>query len=1175
MSEFFRNFPIARTRPAISTTRSGRSVLLAALLGSFVPGIICGVLLLGSPGQLVAQINSASLQGTVTDGSGAAVDGAQVNVENSATNSVRSTITNATGAYSIQALEPGTYTVTITKTGFSTFRQTNLTLEVGQIATLDQALKVGSVTEVVEVSAQTATLQTADSTLGGVITTREVIDLPLNGRMFTQLLQLEPGTVPVDLSQNNGKQPGFGSGSPIPAINGGTNRSNLFYIDGVYATDPFFAGFSFSPSIDAIQEFKEQTHTDQAEYGGSTGATVTVVTQPGTNSFHGSAFEFLRNTAFDARNTFAVSPTTGLATKFPYHQNQFGATFAGPIIKNKLFFFAYYEGGRQVQSTPSYNFVPTVAERDGDFSGLGPTGAPLPLIYDPATYNPVTQTETTFLAETGKNAIPTNRIDTQMQAFLNGTYPMPNSTAAQGNYLNTFGNQGSQDQGSMRIDYNLGPKDTIFGRFSKGEATNASASALANVFQTGFSGYNTGVNWVHTFSPTLITNVTVGINNLDIPQAIIYPVDEGALFTASGLGAGFTAFPGGTAGPQVPAANLSGGPYGGFWNGAGPIGPMTTGQVAASATKVVGDHVIKFGGAWYKTWMYTNWNGNSDNFSNEGTWNAACQFAAAGNATAATQCPGLLPDGSNLNAIAGGDPLASMLLSLPISANRNLGNSGVSLRMTNLDLFAQDSWKISRKLTFNYGLRWDYNSPVTEKYNRLPTYDIYTKTYLVPDGDVNTPPGTLPDNVALSGRNSITNPRYANFSPRLGLAYQLNSKTVIRAGFGRSFDSYSEALQVAQQNRGAWPSGLSQNAAAGNVNTAGISQKPDGTLYTGQNPFFGPAVIPPSPLPASLSFGDVKWQPDSSLQWNLQVQRDLGAPGIFSLTYVGSETEHTTLAYPYNTALEPTATPCGAAGCDRPDTILGLGATDLLSEGTSNYNALQANLTHPFTHGFSYTAAFTWSKTMAIANCGDFYQACIQTPYDLHADYGPSALNVPLLFTFSGLYELPFGKGQKYVTDGVGAAILGGWQLNTIIALRSGLPINFTNGVNGDVANVGGGTQRADLVGNPNSGALHSTSDWFNAAAFANPSPGTFGDIGFNALRGPAFRDVDFSVLRTFTFTERVKLQFRAEMFDLFNHPNYNNPGGNVGGGGFNIISSTVGGPGANRDVQFALKLMF
>src|SRR5450755_176867 len=430
MSMFFRNSQIAWTRPAIGNAPSRRSELLSVLLCMIVPAIICSVLVLSSPGQLVAQINSASLEGTVTDGSGAVVDGAQINAENTATNSIRTTITNSTGAYSLQALEPGVYTVTITKTGFSTYKQTNLILAVGQFASLDPALKVGSISEIVEVSAEAATLQTSDSTLGGVITTREVVDLPLNGRMFTQLLQLEPGTVPVDVSQNNGKQPGFGSGSPIPAINGGTNRSNLFYIDGIYATDPFFAGFSFSPSIDAIQEFKEQTHTDQAEFGGSTGATVTVVTQPGTNSFHGSAFEFLRNTAFDARNTFAESPTTGLPTKFPYHQNQFGATFAGPIIKNKLFFFAYYEGGRQHQSTPSYNFVPSVAERSGDFSGLGPTGQPLPLIYDPASYNPVTQTETTFLAETGKNAIPTGRIDTQMQAFLNGTYPMPNSTAA-------------------------------------------------------------------------------------------------------------------------------------------------------------------------------------------------------------------------------------------------------------------------------------------------------------------------------------------------------------------------------------------------------------------------------------------------------------------------------------------------------------------------------------------------------------------------------------------------------------------------------------------------------------------------------------------------------------------------------------------------------------------------
>ena len=415
--------------------KAGCALLLLACLFAFFP----------TPSA--AQINSATLQGSVTDASGATVAGAEVSAQLKVTGTVRTTVSNGAGDYFFTALEPGVYTVTVTKTGFTTFKQSDFSLEVGQAATLNPVLAVGNVSQVVEVTTQVDQIQTADSTLGGVTTTREVQDLPLNGRMFTQLLQLQPGTVPVDLSQNNGKQPGFGAGSPVPAVNGGTNRSNLFFIDGIYATDPFFAGFSFSPSIDAIQEFKEQTHTDQAEFGGSTGATVTVVSLPGTNTWHGSAFEFLRNNDFDARNYF--SPT-----RLPYHQNQFGGTFGGAVIKNKLFFFANYEGGRQIQGEPSYNFVPTAAERDGDFSGLGPTGEPLPLIYDPRTYNPVTQTETTFLAETGKNAIPTALIDPQMQAFLNGTYPMPNINSVNGNYLNTLGNTGTQDQGSIRIDYN-------------------------------------------------------------------------------------------------------------------------------------------------------------------------------------------------------------------------------------------------------------------------------------------------------------------------------------------------------------------------------------------------------------------------------------------------------------------------------------------------------------------------------------------------------------------------------------------------------------------------------------------------------------------------------------------------------------------------------------------------
>jgi hypothetical protein len=1135
-------------------------------------------LFLLSPSPSAAQVNSASLRGTVTDATGAAVEGAQVSAELKDTNAPRTTVTNGTGDYSLSSLQPGNYTITVSKTGFSTFKQTNFTLEVGALASLDAALKVGSVSDVVEVSSETASIQTSDSTLGGVINEREVVDLPLNGRMFTQLLQLEPGTVPVDVSQNNGKQPGFGSGSPIPAINGGTNRSNLFFLDGIYASNPFFAGFSFAPSIDAIQEFKEQTHTDQAEFGGGTGAIVTTATRSGTNTFHGSAFEFLRNTVFDARNSFAVD-VNGNPTKYPYIQNQFGGTVGGPIIKNKLFFFAYYEGGRQVQGLPGLSAVPTLAERNGDFSGLGPDGNPLATVYDPATYDPLTQTESPFPG----NVIPTGRIDTQMQAFLNGIYPLPNlTTPIRGNnYISSTGNRGTQDQGSIRVDYNWGPKDVLYGRYSQGNAANTSPSALANLFVTGFSGFNTGGTWVHTFSPSLISTITVGVSKLDIPQAIVLPVDQGALFVAAGLGAGFTENPGGTAGPQVPVPNLNNGPYGGFWNGAGPIGPMTTSQISGSLTKVKGNHVLKFGGAWYKTWMYTNWNGNGESFSTHGTWNAACQFAYAGEGNEAAQaaCPNYNPNnpnGPSLATAAGGDPVASMLLSLPIGANRNLGNSGVSLRMVNTDLFAQDSWKISQKLTLNYGLRWDYNSPVTETHNRLPTYDIYTQTYLVPDGDTDLPSGPLPANVALSGRRSITESQWGNFSPRIGIAYAINSKTVIRAGFGRSFDNYSQALQVAQQNRGAWPSGLSQNAASGDVNSAGISLKPDGTLYTGQNPFYGPPVVPASPLPSGgLGFQDVKWQPDSSWQYNLQVQRDFGNVGILSVAYVGSHTEHTTIALPYNVALEPTTTPCNPT-CDRPDTVLGSGGTALQGNGTSNYNAFQANLTRPFIHGLAYTASFTWSKTMAIGNCGDFYQSCIQDPYHLQDEYGPSGLNVPLLFTLSALYELPFGKGKQFATEGVGAAILGGWQINGIIALRSGLPVNVVNGANSDNAHVGGGLQRANIISDPNSGAAHTTSSWFNPDAFVNPEIGTYGTAGLNALRGPDFRDFDFSVLRTFSLTERFRLQFRAEMFDVFNHPNYNNPNASVGsGGGFNTINSTVGGPGANRNIQFALKLMF
>jgi TonB dependent receptor len=675
--------------------------------------------------------------------------------------------------------------------------------------------------------------------------------------------------------------------------------------------------------------------------------------------------------------------------------------------------------------------------------------------------------------------------------------------------------------------------------------------------------------------------VTGGYNNLNIPQGITVAADQAAVFAAAGLGAGFNKNPGDTPVTLIPGYGLSGGNYSGFWNGAGPIGPMNIIQAGATVTKITGGHSLKFGGSFYHTWMYTNWNGNNMDFSNKGTWNAACQYATSG---PTAQCPTYNAKAGDLG--GGGDPVASMLLSVPIDAVRNLGNSGVNLIENTPALFAQDSWKIGPRLTLNYGLRWDYSSPMTERNNRLATYDFYNQRYSIVAGDVDLPSGALPANTVVLNRHSIVTPHYNNFSPRLGIAYQVTAKTTLRAGAGRTFDDWGLPLQVGQQNRGAWPSGLSQNASSQQLNIAGISVKPDGTPVTGQNPFFGPAALGASPLPAGgLGFQDINWVPADSFQWNLEVQQDLGKIGSWSLAYVGSHTSHQTLLQPYNTA-QPSTNPVR----NYPDKIFGGVGSILRSTAGSNYESFQTKLMRSFANGLAYNAAFTWSNTLSLSSCnGDFSNVCLQNIYNQAGDYGPSYLSIPLLFTFNATYQLPFGKGKRYATGGVGSAVFGNWQVNGIVAARSGTVINPTNGANGDTANVGGGNQRINYVGKPNSGAPHSKTAWFNASAFALPANGTFGNASINSLRGPGYRNVDFSLFRDFPFTERATLQFRVESFDVFNHPNLANPNGSFSGvhtnsdgstslnGSFNTITSTVPttGPGANRDIQLALKLLF
>jgi hypothetical protein len=786
-----------------------------------------------------------------------------------------------------------------------------------------------------------------------------------------------------------------------------------------------------------------------------------------------------------------------------------------------------------------------------------------------------------------------------MLALLNGIYPHANqapNAAGLNNYSAPTKNTTIGDLGGIRADYIVGQKDTVNGRFSEYRASLASPSSLANLFETGFSGENTGATWSHVFAPSLVAEITGGYNRLNIPQGIFTPVNQAALFTASGVGAGFNENPGGTTFAQVPGYNLNGGNYTGFWNGGGPIGPMNIVQVGGTVNKTQGSHSLKFGASYYHTWMYTNWNGNNMDFSYKGTWNAACQSAGPTNPAALAQCPTFDAKAGNFG--GGGDPVASMLLSAPIDATRNLGNSGVNLIQSTPAIFAQDSWKISPKLTINYGLRWDYSSPLSERDNRLATYNFYNQQYSIVKGDKDLPGGPLPANTVVLSRSSIVTAHYADFSPRLGVAYRLDPKTTVRAGVGRTFDDWGLPLQVGQQSRGSWPSGLPQQAAQTPLNTAGLSYKLDGTRVTGQNPFYGQAVLPPSPLPAGgLGFQDIKWVPASSVQWNFEVERELGQVGNLSLAYVGSHTEHQTVLQPYNTA-PASATPLSQQTNPYPDQIFGSVGSILRSTGYANYNSFQAKLTRAYSNGLTYNAAFTYSQNLAFSSCnGDFSNQCIQNLYDLSGDYGRADLDVPFIFTFNANYALPFGKGRQYLNTGAAGWILGDWQVNTILAIRSGLVVNPTNGANSDNANSGDGSneQRVNYVGDPEKGAPHSKSAWWNPTAFDLPVSGTFGNASINSLRGPGYWNDDLSLFKDIPFTERIKLQFRFEAFDVFNHPNLgqpdsgNNSQANYSGtstdmngvttykNGFNLITSTVAstGPGANRNLQLALKLIF
>ncbi len=1102
------------------------------------------LLLFASAASLTAQSVTGTITGTVTDSTGAVIPGAKVTAKETATGVTHNAATNSAGIFTFPELQPGSYSLSATAPGFSVAVRQGIELQINQTASVTLPLAPGAATDTVQVTGEQPLLNTETVSIGEVIGAQEAEDLPLDGRQFVSLLELVPGTAPVSVSQTGGYIT-IGSGGTNPSIGGQSNRSNLFFINGVFATNPTYSFYAISPSVDDIQEFQSQSHAMQAEFGQATGGTVSVSTKAGTNHYHGSAWEFIRNNDLDAIPYFSGPYWNGgTALRQDYKQNQFGAAVGGPILKNKLFGFGYYEGYRYVLASANKTSLPTAAELGGDFSALLALPGGSGVIYDPTTYNAKTGQDQPFPG----NIIPASRINTGLttvyMAFLPSTLPStdaqllktPSGQPLGYNYTNTQASSTNQNTYGIRVDYDITPKDLLYGQYYYQNTVAVGPNGLpSNAFDSIFSGKQIGANYLHTFSPTLTAHATFGWLYATSPGYSVQP-NPTSLFSTGGFSGGFDLHPGDVVMPFVPSQGIA--QYNGISSGQGGDYDELH-QYSGDVTKQSGAHALKFGAAFYRATLNTNYASEGEDYNQQATFNPCASTDAKGNCI------------SN-----GGNGLASYLLDLPWDAGRQLGNSGGFLKENVFGVYAQDTWKFNPKLTINYGLRWDYTSPVTDAGNRISGFNQYNGEWYVPKGDVDAP-SQLPAGVYVSGDHIAPND-YKNFSPRLGVDYSINKKTVVRAGVGIFFDNWAGSIQATQSARGSWPSGGSQYVD--NLNVVGLQSS---VAATGQAPFPGPPTQSATPFPSGGAFLDTHWRNAYSTQYNLEVERQLSNTSTFSLIYAGSSTARSTIQVPVNQSL--------VLGPTQDLPFPNMSQFDEISSiAHLSYNSFQSQYEKRYSDGVALKGSFTWSKDIDVG-CADFWEGCnIQNPYDLRAERADSVLNLPLVVSASAVYKLPFGRQGKYLTTGVPAALAGGWQANGILSSHSGTV--YTPSPTYDNTNSGGGGQRPNKVGDPNTGFTRSLSEWFNTNAFADPLKYTYGDVGRNSLRGPSFTNLDASFFRNFTIFRESSFQFRAEFFNLFNNTNFGNPDAHIGDSTYGEIRGQAGN---SRQIQFAGKITF
>ena len=1118
-------------------------------------------ILLVSALPAVAQ-TQAGISGVIHDSSGAVIPGVMVTVTNPATNFVRSAISNEAGVYNFPVLQPGRYNIKVELPGFRSITQNDVELQVQQSARIDFTLQVGEVSQTVQVEGTAAIIATENATVGTVIENRRIIEMPLNGRNFLQLTSLSPNvSYGFSTAGQEDQRQGGSRASQNIAVAGQRSAFNHFTLDGVENTDVNFNTYVILPSIDALQEFKVQTGVFPAEFGRAT-TQINASTKPGTNQFHGTLFEFLRNDKLDAKQ-YAFA---GERPKDAFKWNQYGFTLGGPVMlpglykgTDRLFFMSNWEGFNERRTSRTLYSVPSMKMRGGDLTEiLSQTNT---RIYDPATTRPdPTRPGASIRDPFAGNLIPSNRISPTSMKLLE-FYPSPNlnPNLVPYNYEATLNRKADKDQFIQRIDFTESSKSNWFGRYSwsgESEATpyffngsqtqthvhQAMASNTRVLSTSKVNEFRFGFNYFYNLKSGIFANTRDVMSELNIPGISKMPpvawgtpqiTITGFVIAAGGVGTTF--------------GDNSNGPY---------ENRNRVYQVLDNFSWTRGNHSFRFGGE--LRWDQYNQLGNqfprgSFNFQPIAT--------------------------SNVGAAGTGYGFADFLLGYETQSQGSVTLAETRFRATSQAYYIDDTWKIHPKVSINYGLRYEYTPPFLDLTGSLVNFqmpfvdttpnvaDMSRHPTLVRQGtgdfyegfSIRFEPAVK---VARDGRlgNRLVADDKTNFAPRLGIAWNPSSKWVVRTGGGMFYaqDTGNPRFDMARN-------------LAGRRRDIGNPANIDLTWNAPFRGLGGPTVLIPQPYGLANIYNR---RTPYSIQYLLNVQRELGGDTALEIGYLGSVSRRLESLRAFNEAY-PTADPTLSVALRSPYPELGR-FQEVDGSGKANYNSLSVKLQRRFSKGLTYLFGYTWSRSIDYGSAIRVHDTDVlfpQSSYNLRAERGLSSFNQDHRAVTSVLYELPVGKGRRFLNQGgVADAVIGGWELGSIFSMQSGFPATVID--NKDQSNTGIGFDRPNATGQnavlPRD--VRNPDRWFNTAAFALQPYGTFGTAGRNTVITPGSIQWDFSVHKQFRIVENHALQFRFEAFNFLNHPNWGNPDLSLTSQTFGRINSTRTNM---REMQVALKYMF